>query len=131
MVHTDYHWKGFFPSSLPCVSQLHLQAHRLSAPDISQSTAATTTPDDVFYILKLALNRLLSTGSLANVDRVLQQLKEVMDQDYISVLKRKMEDVYRGSGSSGINRGEKAERENRIAFIVSFCAYLLLYADSI
>lgn len=94
------------------------KAHRLSSLDLSQLIATTTTPDDVFYILKVVLNRLLSTGSLSTVDRMLTQLREVIEHDYVGVLRKKMEDVYRGQGPSGTNRGDKVERENRIAFIV-------------
>jgi hypothetical protein len=86
----------------------------------------TTTPDDVFYILKIVLSRLLSTGSLKTVEQMLEQLRDVMDRDYVGVIKKKLDDVYRTSGSSGPNaRGEKAERENRAAFIASRLFILL------
>lgn len=79
----------------------------------------TTTPDDVFYILKIVLSRLLSTGSVNTVERTLDLLRDVMDRDYSGVIKKKLDDVYRTAGPSGPNsRGEKAERENRVAFIV-------------
>ncbi|KAJ7285558.1 COG4 transport protein-domain-containing protein [Mycena rebaudengoi] len=95
------------------------KAHRLSTPDTSQTPVTTTTPDDVFYILKIVLSRLLSTGSLKTVEQMLEQLRDVMDRDYVGVIKKKLDDVYRTSGSSGPNaRGEKAERENRAAFII-------------
>jgi len=42
-----------------------------------------------------------------------------MDRDYAGVIKRKLDDVYRIAGGSGPTvRGEKAERENRSAFII-------------
>ncbi|KAJ6546418.1 COG4 transport protein-domain-containing protein [Mycena vulgaris] len=95
------------------------KAHRLSSPDTSQSPVTTTTPDDVFYILKIVLSRLLSTGSVNTVEQMFEQLRDIMDRDYIGVIKKKLDDVYRTSGSSGQNtRGEKAERENRAAFII-------------
>jgi conserved oligomeric Golgi complex subunit 4 len=63
--------------------------------------------------------RLLSTGSVTTVKRLLEQIRDVMERDYISVLKRKMDDVYRGSNASAASaRSEKTERENRIAFMV-------------
>ncbi|KAJ7694072.1 COG4 transport protein-domain-containing protein [Mycena rosella] len=95
------------------------RAHRLSSPDTSQSPVTTTTPDDVFYILKSVLSRLLSTGSVKTVEKMFEQLRDIMDRDYIGVIKKKLDDVYRTSGSSGPNaRGDKAERENRAAFII-------------
>jgi hypothetical protein len=95
------------------------KAHRLSNADTSQSPATTTTPDDVFYILKLVISRLISTGSLTGLERTLEQLREVMERDYIGVIKKRLDDVYRPAGTSGTNvRGDKIERENRAAFIV-------------
>jgi len=43
-----------------------------------------------------------------------------MEQDYIGIIKKKLEDVYRNAGVSGPARGEKVDRDNRVAFIVSF-----------
>ncbi len=80
----------------------------------------TTTPDDVFYILKIVLLRLISTGSYTAVERTLQQLREVMERDYSGVIKKKLDDVYRAAGTSGQSRGEKVEKENRLTFIVRF-----------
>lgn len=87
---------------------------------MTQSPTTTTTPDDVFYIFKVVLFRLLSTGSLNAVERMIQHLRDVLEKDYAGVLKRKMDDVYRSAGTPGQNaRGEKADRDNRLAFAVS------------
>lgn len=94
------------------------KAHRLSSTELLASPAFTTTPDDAFYILKAILHRLLSCGSLAAVQRTSELLRDVVDKEYIGVIKRKLDDVYRTAGPAG-TRGEKAERENRLAFIVS------------
>lgn len=99
---------------------MKLQAHRLSSPDTLQTPITTTTPDDVFYILKSVTSRLLTTGSRSAVERTLQQLREVIDRDYASVIKRKMDEVYKNSGPTPSNvRPDRIERENRISFIVS------------
>ncbi|TFK55321.1 COG4-domain-containing protein [Heliocybe sulcata] len=93
------------------------KAHRLSSPDPSASPATTTTPDDVFYIFKFVLQRLLSSGNAPTVRRVADLLRDVMDRDYAGVIKRKLDDVYRtGAGAGG--RGERGEREARVAFII-------------
>jgi conserved oligomeric Golgi complex subunit 4 len=95
------------------------QAHRLSQQDISQSPAATTTPDDVFYILKIVMTRILSTGSINASKRTTQLLRDIIDRDYNGVIKKKLDDVYRNAVNVGaVARGEKVERENRIAFLV-------------
>ncbi len=78
-----------------------LQAHRLSQPDMTHSAATTTTPDDVFYILKVVLLRLLSTGSLNVTDRMIEKLRDILEKDHAGVLKRKMDDVYRTAGAPG------------------------------
>jgi len=95
------------------------QAHHLSKVDTTQSAVTTTTPDDVFYILKVVLLRLISTGSVATIDRMVDRLRELLEQDYSGVLKRKLDDVYRSTGNASQVSREKAERENRIAFSVS------------
>lgn len=56
---------------------------------------------------------------------MLQQLRDLMERDYAGTFKKKLDDVYRSAGTSGpTNRGEKADRENRVAFIVSMILLL-------
>lgn len=88
--------------------------------DGSQSPTTTTTPDDVFYILKFVISRLLSTGSLSGVENVFERLRDVMERDYVLIIKKKLDDVYRVTGSSGSHvKAERIEKENRVTFIVS------------
>ncbi|KAH8102832.1 COG4-domain-containing protein [Cristinia sonorae] len=95
------------------------KAHRLSTPDRTQSPVVTTTPDDAFYILKVVLTRLLSTGSASLVKKLSKQLQEVMDREYSGVIKRKLDDVYRtGGAASSAAMREKMERESRQSFII-------------
>ncbi|EKM55831.1 uncharacterized protein PHACADRAFT_209352 [Phanerochaete carnosa HHB-10118-sp] len=91
------------------------KAHSLSKPDFSQLPAITTTPDDAFYILKVVLSRLLSSGTVKIVEKASEALREAMDRDYAGVIKRKLDDVYRTGGSGPSARGEK---ESRQAFII-------------
>ncbi|EEB99013.1 hypothetical protein MPER_01377 [Moniliophthora perniciosa FA553] len=92
------------------------KAHRLSTPDMTQTAVTTTTPDDVFYVLKVVLTRLYSTGSLTAVKRTMEQLRNVLDEEYIDVLKKKLQDVYRNV-PPGQSRNEKIDRDNRNAYI--------------
>jgi conserved oligomeric Golgi complex subunit 4 len=65
------------------------------------------------------LTRLLSTGSINALKRTIELLRDVMDRDYNGVIKKKLDDVYRNTGNVGAAvRVEKAERENRLAFLV-------------
>ncbi|KAG8941785.1 hypothetical protein FRC04_004104 [Tulasnella sp. 424] len=96
------------------------KAHRVSAPDSSEPPQ-TTTPDDVFYILKLVISRLLTTGSVDCVERMAQVISGTLERDLAGVIRKKMEDIY--SPSAQMARGnaaqrEKTERENRSAFII-------------
>jgi hypothetical protein len=66
------------------------------------------------------ISRLLSTGSLSGVESTFEQLRDVMDRDYIAIIKKKLDDVYRATGlSSSHVRAERVEKENRVTFIVS------------
>ncbi|TFK93127.1 COG4-domain-containing protein [Polyporus arcularius HHB13444] len=94
------------------------KAHRLSTYDLSQLPVSTTTPDDAFYILKTVLSRMLTTASVATVERTSERLRDVMDKDYARVIKHKLDNVYRGGAAGPGARGEKAERENRQSFII-------------
>jgi hypothetical protein len=100
------------------------QAHHPSQQDISQSPATTTTPDDVFYILKIVLARVLSAGSTSALERTIELLRDVMDRDYTGIIKKKLDDVYRNTSTAGVAaRGEKAERDNRNTFLVRFTGF--------
>ncbi|KAJ3742037.1 COG4 transport protein-domain-containing protein [Lentinula detonsa] len=119
MVFDELLVKYYIPLEVWYVRAIIDKAHRLSQPDLTQPATTTTTPDDVFYILKVVLLRLLSTGSLNAVERMIEQLRDILEKDYAGILKKKMDDVYRSAGTSGqIARGEKADRENRLAFAV-------------
>lgn len=54
------------------------------------------------------------------VEKTSEFLQSVMDKDYASIIKKKLDDVYRTGGMSGAGgvRGEKVERELRQSFIV-------------
>ncbi|OCB91390.1 COG4-domain-containing protein [Sanghuangporus baumii] len=68
------------------------QAHRTSMIDDSQMPPVTTLPDIVFYILKSVFLRLVSTGSSDTVEGTSKHIREVLENDYISVIKRKLDE---------------------------------------
>jgi hypothetical protein len=54
--------------------------------------------------------------------RTADLLQDVMDRDYIGVIKKKLDDMYRNAGIIGATgRGDRAERENRITCLVRNC----------
>ncbi|KAM5535568.1 hypothetical protein V8D89_010735 [Ganoderma adspersum] len=93
------------------------KAHRLSTHDASQHPISTTTPDDAFYILKQVLSRMLSTASVKTIERTSHLLRDVMDKNYARTIKLKLDNVYKGGTGGPGARGDKVERENRLAFI--------------
>ncbi|KAF8448083.1 COG4 transport protein-domain-containing protein [Boletus edulis BED1] len=105
----------YIPMEIWYIRTIIDKALHLSSPDFSQTPATTTTPDDVFYILKTVYTRLLSTGSLDILERATDLLKDVLDHDFAGGIKKKLDDVYRvGTGV----RTEKSEKESRTSFLV-------------
>ena len=85
----------------------------------------TTAPDDVFYILKSVIMRLISSGCSYGFQRTIQQLREIVNSDYIGVIKGRLDEVYKNAGAVTSNaRPDRVERENRVTFIVSPCQFL-------
>lgn len=60
-------------------------------------------------------------GSVLMMEYIATTIRFVLEEEYIGVMKDKLDDVFRSGGSSiGVNRVEKTEREMRISFIVTF-----------
>lgn len=105
-----------FPTHKPEKSK----AHRTSATDETQNPPTTTVPDLVFYILRTIFARLTNAGSLLALEMVTKIIRNALEKDYLSVIKNKLEDVYRVMPpSSSANRSEKLETSSRRTFIVS------------
>ena len=98
----------------------HDQAHQLSKVDSGVIPPTTTTPDDVFFLLQNVLTRLISTASFETVKMAVELTRNVMEKDYAAIIRRKLDDVYRGSAHGGGQRNEKNERESFIVRIASF-----------
>ncbi|TDL25058.1 COG4-domain-containing protein [Rickenella mellea] len=110
--------KYYIPLEVWYLSTTTKQAHRTSTVDTTQSPPITTVPDLVFYVLKAVLFRILNTGSISVINGVLGRIRDVMERDYVGVIKRRLDDVYRNAGGSGTGSREKSDRENRLNFIV-------------
>lgn len=99
------------------------QAHKMDTPDLSAQPHISSTVDDTFYLLKLVLNRLVSTGNLSILTSMRERISTIIERDYLGVLQKKMDAVYSGSGVvSGFgagalagltNQGRELERERR------------------
>ena len=95
------------------------KAHRMSSTDDTQNPPTTTVPDLVFYILRTILARLTNAGSLLALEQVTKAVRITLEKDYLSVIKNKLEDVYRVMPpSAAANRSEKQDSLSRRTFIV-------------
>ncbi|WVQ85236.1 hypothetical protein IAT38_007401 [Cryptococcus sp. DSM 104549] len=97
------------------------KAHRLDSPDITSRPHLSSILDDTFYLLKLVITRLLSCGSIATLRSMRQKIAEVIERDYTSVIKKKMDAVYAGYAGGNQDRGaerERREKDQREAFII-------------
>ncbi|WVN85165.1 uncharacterized protein L203_100310 [Cryptococcus depauperatus CBS 7841] len=91
------------------------KAHKLDSPETFIQPHLSSILDDTFYLLRLIISRLLSCGSLSILKSMRIKITEVIEIDYLGILKRRMENVYTVQGS-----GERRERERdqRQAFII-------------
>jgi hypothetical protein len=109
------------------------KALRLDTPDTSSRPHLSSAPDDVFYLLKLVLYRLVHSGSLPTLERMVAKVEEIVEDGFLGGIKRKMDGVYAGvrsagladakSGSGGTLAGkgteaDRLEREMRGTFLV-------------
>lgn len=85
--------------------------------DSSQTPPITSVPDLAFYLLKVVIFRILSTGSEWVLNGIAKQLRDIVEHDYVNVIKRKLDEVYRVAGTGSV-RTEKSEKDNRFNFIV-------------
>lgn len=98
----------------------------MDTPDLSVEPHISSTVDDTFYLLKLVLNRLVSTGNLSILTSMRERISTIVERDYLGVLQKKMDAVYSGSGvgsgfGAGVgsslagltNQGREVERERR------------------
>jgi len=87
--------------------------------------------DDTFYLLKQVLNRVVSCGSLKTLISMREKLVDVVENDYLGVIKRKMESVYSlpaGNQDRGVEK-EKRDKDQRQAFTVSGSSFALAIVD--
>ncbi|KAF8327057.1 COG4 transport protein-domain-containing protein [Amanita rubescens] len=89
------------------------KAHRLAISDSTQTTPTTTIPDDVFYVLKVVIKRLLSMGSISRTRQTLEGLREAMDHNYVGVFRKRLDESV-----GHTSRMDKTEREGRVSLTI-------------
>jgi hypothetical protein len=95
------------------------KAHRLDSPETSSKPHLSSILDDTFYLLKLVINRVLSIGSIPTITSMRMGIVEIMERDYLNVIKKKMDGVYMSAGNLDRSERERRERDQKSAFIVS------------
>jgi hypothetical protein len=95
------------------------KAHRLDLPDTSTKPHLSSILDDTFYLIKVVLNRVLSSGSLPALRALRERISTVLEKDFAAVLTKKMERVY--AQPVTYDRAEKAlrEKDQKETYIVS------------
>lgn len=96
------------------------KAFRIDQPDTTSRPYTSSILDDAFYVIRTVLARILSTASLNTLDEMVRAVKTAVEQDYIEVIVRKMETLWRSvSGSMTVDgpRKDAASREMRTVFI--------------
>jgi hypothetical protein len=95
------------------------KAHRLDSPETSSKPHLSSILDDTFYLLKLVINRVLSIGSISTIKSVRLGIMQVMERDYLGIIRKKMDGVYGAMGNLDRAERERRERDQKSAFIVS------------
>ncbi|CBQ68830.1 related to conserved oligomeric Golgi complex component 4 [Sporisorium reilianum SRZ2] len=96
------------------------KAFRIDQPDTTARPYTSSILDDAFYVVRTVLARILSTSSLSVLSDMARAVKAAVEQDYIEVIVRKMETLWRSiSGSMAVDgpRKDAASREMRTVFI--------------
>ena len=96
------------------------KAFRIDQPDTTSRPYTSSILDDAFYVIRTVLARILSTSSLATLNDMVRVVKTAVEEEYIEVIVRKMETLWRSiSGSMTVEgpRKDAASREMRTVFI--------------
>jgi hypothetical protein len=93
------------------------KAHRLDSPETTSKPHLSSILDDTFYLLKLVINRVLSIGSISTIKSMRISIAQVIERDYLGIIRKKMDGVYATTGQDRAER-ERRERDQKSAFIV-------------
>lgn len=96
------------------------KAFRIDQPDTTSRPYTSSILDDAFYVIRTVLARILTTSSLATLNEMVRVVKTSVEEEYIEVIVRKMESLWRSISSSMTVDGPRkdaASREMRTVFI--------------
>lgn len=93
--------------------------------DLLSQPYLSTSLDDIFYIIKKSLYRLLSTSSVVTLVSLAKDVRQIMERDVADAWRAKMDSAFRDVASGGgVGRAreeekDRREREAKSVFIVS------------
>lgn len=67
------------------------KAHSLDEPDFSSRPATSSVLDDVFFMLKKVVSRVIATGNVDLLESAAKKLRSVLEKDFGNVLRRRMD----------------------------------------
>ena len=97
--------------------------------DPSQNPPTSSIPDLVFYLVKNVLSRVLDSGSLSTVERLVKTIRIILEHDFADAMRKRLDDVYRTNSPPTHTRNEKADKESKTHYIVR--VFLLFLAEDL
>ncbi|TXT06172.1 hypothetical protein VHUM_03645 [Vanrija humicola] len=94
------------------------KAHRLDSPDTSAKPHLSSILDDTFYLMKLVLNRVLSSGSVSTLSSLREKITSVLETDYAAYIGKKMDLLYTSPAPHDRAEKERREKDQKASYII-------------
>ncbi|KAI5479668.1 hypothetical protein MNV49_003178 [Pseudohyphozyma bogoriensis] len=100
------------------------KAHQMDELDLQSQPSLSSSLDDVFYILKKTLYRLLSTSSITTMVRLTKEVRAIVERDVAEVWRGKMDGAFKdvgavtGGGRAREEEKDRREKEAKAVFII-------------
>ncbi|BGO90102.1 hypothetical protein NBRC10512_004040 [Rhodotorula toruloides] len=76
------------------------RAHQMDEPDFSSTPYLSSSLDDIFYIVKKTIQRLVSTAQIDNHVAMNEELRSVLDRDMAEIWRARIEAAFRDLAAS-------------------------------
>ncbi|GJN87255.1 hypothetical protein Rhopal_000203-T1 [Rhodotorula paludigena] len=81
------------------------RAHQMDEPDFSSTPYLSSSLDDIFYIVKKTLQRVVSTAQLDNLVAMNKELRTVLERDVAEVWRTRIEGAFKDLAASASSQG--------------------------
>lgn len=95
------------------------KAHQMNVPDIHSRPLTSPLLDDVFYLVRMVLNRSVSASDLTILSTMSRHIRYIVDEDFIQAIVRILDGSSRTASGSMVVEGPRkdaASREMRTTF---------------